>query len=103
MNIRHASDNVGHQLLAGTDQHIQPDGNLHHPRKTAVELGAHVPAHWRQNPLDGPVMTDQIDDEGGAKPIVDPFVRQQTMDVEKVARMLAIKRCHQLAGKEVRE
>ena len=48
MGIGHAPYNFGHQLLAGPDQNVQRDGNLHHPRQTALELFAHVPAHRRQ-------------------------------------------------------
>ena len=49
------------------------------------------------------MMAHQIDDEGGANPVVDPFVRQQVMDVEQVARMLTVEPRHHLSGEQVRE
>ena len=49
------------------------------------------------------MMAHQIDDKGGAELAVDAFVRQQIMDVEQVARMLAVERRHQLAGEHVRK
>ncbi|MDE0373829.1 MAG: hypothetical protein OXI73_14965 [Rhodospirillales bacterium] len=48
MRIGHAADNLGHELLAGLDQNVQRDGNFHHPRATALEIFAQVPAHRRQ-------------------------------------------------------
>ena len=48
-------------------------------------------------------MTDQINDEGGAKPSSIPSFDSRPWTSKRFARMLAIKRRHQLAGKEVRE
>ena len=66
VGIGHAADNLGDELRAGPDQNVQRDGNFHHPRETALELFAQVPARRRQQPLDGPMMAHQIDDEGSA-------------------------------------
>ena len=63
VGIRHSAHNLGHQFLAGPDQIIQRDRNFHHPGQTTLELFAHVPARRRQQPLDGPVMAHQINDE----------------------------------------
>ena len=103
MRVRHAAHGVGDHLLTGADKGVERDGNLGHAGQPAPEFFRHVAARRRQQLGQGPVVADQVDDEGGAQPLVDAFARQQLAHIEQVARMLPVERRDQLAGEQIGE
>ena len=48
-------------------------------------------------------MTEQIDDERFAEVVAQPFMGEQTLHVEEIARVLPVQCCNQLARKQVFE
>ena len=90
MCLRHVRDNAFDQGRACRDQLFSSHRLGDHTLETRDELGRDILGTHGQHLGHGPVVAEQIDDEGGAQPIVDALVGEQIADVEQVPRMLAI-------------
>jgi hypothetical protein len=88
--LRHAASYCGYQLLTASQQIIQRYGLCGHAVEAPHKLVRKVLRARHEHFRDRPVMTNQIDDEGAAQIVADPFVRQEIADIKEVTRMLPI-------------
>lgn len=72
-----------------------------HSHEFLAILTGEVEPMWTQQLVRGPIVADQVDEEGPEQILVDSFIGVEEMDVEQVARVLAIKRRCNLAGIKV--
>lgn len=101
MRFRHAPDRSHDQCFSGLLKFLHQNWLAGHSNKTSDELAADGLPSRLQNLGDGPVVTDQIDDERTAQVFVDAFIRKQVAYVEEVAGMLPVKRGDDFSGVEI--
>ena len=103
MSSWHIANDSGNELLSRLDEVVECDRNFRHAAEAPFELLGDVFARRRKHFRHRPVVAEHVDDEGRSQIVVDPFVRKKVPHIEEIARVLAVKCGHQLAGIQIRE
>lgn len=82
MRIGHPADDFSDQLFAGLNKPLKADGNFRHAEQAMSKLMRHIEMHRCQHFGHGPVVADEIHDEGIAEPCIDAFIGEQVTHVE---------------------